>query len=283
MTQGNNSLNPLDVLSRATQAVPSVRYALGIAGVAAAAAIVTTLTQGYTRVTIIAVALLLLAMFVLYLFSLLVTSHSTSIHAAGVVLLWAIVLFVITFMGFTATAAAMGWPCNWAEFLRFHSSCDQPTSQPPPSHANGVAPAPDYANGIEARAAKVCGGLVSGQINTHGSIQVDDLSVKGDTNGSITIAKNGVDIGTVAKGSYEQYTTCLLQVMRILSVNNPGGPSAPAPKPCRIPNNGVERYTREFDVNRDSGWRGGGTGYSTSNWCNELIASLRGEHPQPRT
>jgi hypothetical protein len=56
-------------------------------------------------------------------------------------------------------------------------------------------------------------------------------------------------------------------------------PATPAPRACRIRTNGIERYGREFDVPRDSGWRGGGSGYSTGNWCAELIASLRSEHP----
>ena len=58
-----------------------------------------------------------------------------------------------------------------------------------------------------------------------------------------------------------------------------GNAAAKVSKTCRIPSNGVERYGRAFDVNRDSGWRGGGTGYSTGDWCAELKAALLGEHP----
>jgi hypothetical protein len=62
-------------------------------------------------------------------------------------------------------------------------------------------------------------------------------------------------------------------------VVNPGNAPAKVSKACRIPSNGVERYGRGFEVNRDSGWRGGGTGYSSSDWCRDLTAVLRGEHP----
>ena len=33
-------------------------------------------------------------------------------------------MFVLIFMAFTTTSAAIGWPCNWALFLNFHSSCE---------------------------------------------------------------------------------------------------------------------------------------------------------------
>jgi hypothetical protein len=42
----------------------------------------------------------------------------------------------------------------------------------------------------------------------------------------------------------------------------------------------ISAYGREYDVNRDSGWRGGGNGYSTGNWCNDLKGMLQGEHPR---
>jgi hypothetical protein len=130
--------DPLSILREAIRAVPSVSFALGIAGVAAAAAIVTTLTRGYSGITIIAVSLVFVGMFVLFLFSMLVRSKSPAIHYAGMVLMWAVTLFIIIFMGFTTTAAAGGWPCNWAQFLGFHSSCEAVISPP---QTPAVAPA----------------------------------------------------------------------------------------------------------------------------------------------
>jgi hypothetical protein len=54
--------------------------------------------------------------------------------------------------------------------------------------------------------------------------------------------------------------------------------ASPAPpKACRNPSHGVERFLREFDVTRDSGWRGGG--YDQGRWCSDVIAILRGEFP----
>ncbi len=127
------------ILEQATAQVPAVRYAMGLAGIAAAAAIVTTLTNGYSGITTLAVGLLIVAMIVLYLFSYLVQSKSKSVHYAGMTLMWAVVLVVIIFMGFTATAVAFSWPCNWAMIMKFRLSCGTPigpesvTSGPPPS------------------------------------------------------------------------------------------------------------------------------------------------------
>ena len=115
---------PLSILSKAIEAVPAVRYALGVVGIAAAVAIVVTLANGYSHITILSIALMVVGMFVLFLFSLLVSSKSPSVHFAGLVLTWGVTLFVLIFMVFTATAAAIGWPCNWAMFLNFHSTCE---------------------------------------------------------------------------------------------------------------------------------------------------------------
>jgi hypothetical protein len=123
--------SPLSILSRSIEAVPAVRYALGIAGIAAAVSIITTFANGYSHATLISIALTIIGMFVIYLFSLLVSSKSPSIHLAGLVMMWGVIMFVLIFMAFTTTSAAVGWPCNWALFLNFHSSCESPAS---PAH-----------------------------------------------------------------------------------------------------------------------------------------------------
>ena len=52
---GGGAPTPLQVLNLARQAVPAVNYALGVAGIAAAAAIV-TLFLGWTKASIVLVA-----------------------------------------------------------------------------------------------------------------------------------------------------------------------------------------------------------------------------------
>lgn len=115
--------NPILVIREATKSVPAVRYALGIAAIAAAASLVATFTGGYERASVIIMGLLFVGMVLLFVFSVLVRADSTAVRLAAVVLLWSSTAFFVLFLGFTATAAATGWPCNWADFLSFRSSC----------------------------------------------------------------------------------------------------------------------------------------------------------------
>jgi len=115
---------PWSILTKATAQVPAVRYAIGVAGIAAAVAIATTLTKGYSSVTILAVGLLFAAMVALYLFSMLVSSNTKATRYAGIALVWSVVLFNIIVMIFTMTSVAMNWPCNWMKILSLPGSCD---------------------------------------------------------------------------------------------------------------------------------------------------------------
>lgn len=65
--------------------------------------------------------------------------------------------------------------------------------------------------------------------------------------------------------------------VQISGSNNVVNPAA-IPKPCRDKTHGVESYGRTFEVDRYSNWMGGG--YSQDPWCNEVLAGLRGEHPE---
>jgi hypothetical protein len=133
--------DPWSVLKYATDQVPALRYAIGVAGIAGAASIVATFTQGYSIVTTVSVGLLIVGMVVLYLFARLATSKAKAVHNAGLVLMWAVVAFVIAFMVFTTTAVAAGWPCNWAELLHLRTSCVAPWPMLPKPSSPVPAPA----------------------------------------------------------------------------------------------------------------------------------------------
>jgi hypothetical protein len=113
---GGGAPTPLEVLNLARQAVPAVNYALGVAGIAAAGAII-TLFLGWTKASIVLIVLIFIGMVLLFLFSQLVISKSRSNQIAGAVLLWAVLLFFISFLVFTVTAFAGEWPRPWATFL----------------------------------------------------------------------------------------------------------------------------------------------------------------------
>jgi hypothetical protein len=70
------ALDPVAIINAARQAVPAVDYALGVAGVAAAGAIIGGLL-GYTRVSIIVLGGILVAMILLFAFARLVAAQSS--------------------------------------------------------------------------------------------------------------------------------------------------------------------------------------------------------------
>jgi hypothetical protein len=119
-TAGQIPLWPLEVLSAARKAVPAVDYALGAAGVAVAAAIVTFLL-GRGQVACIILGAMLVAMILLFSFAKLISSRAPSVVRSGIVLLWAVTAFFCTFLVFTVSAVAFAWPPTWAAILGLHS------------------------------------------------------------------------------------------------------------------------------------------------------------------
>lgn len=122
----SNGPDPLTVIDKAIKAVPPVRYALGLAGIAAAAALIGIFVRGFTVNTAIVIVAVLVGMILLFVFSSLVMSgeNSKSSKLAGMFLMWAITLLFVGTLGMTATAAGWGVPCNWAKLLNFPSRCD---------------------------------------------------------------------------------------------------------------------------------------------------------------
>ncbi|WP_143278680.1 SH3 domain-containing protein [Bradyrhizobium sp. Y36] len=110
------ALLPLEVLNTARRAVPVVDFALGAAGIAAAGAIVVGFL-GYSRATFVIFGGMLIAMLLLIVCARLLSARSAPILAAGIAMVWAVALFFITFLVFTATAVAMKWPNVWASLL----------------------------------------------------------------------------------------------------------------------------------------------------------------------
>lgn len=112
--------SPLAILNAARRAVPAVDFALGAAGIAAAGAIIVGLL-GDGRAAVIILGGVFIAMLLLFAFARLVAAQNRSAILAGVVLLWAVTLFFCTFLLFTTTAVAVGWPPAWASLLGLQS------------------------------------------------------------------------------------------------------------------------------------------------------------------
>ena len=129
MMNGSQSyLSPMALLDKARKAVPAVNYALGVAGIAAAAAMVSWLV-GKNNSGIILLSSSFVGMILLFIFSKLVVSTAPSIQFAGVVLVWMILVFFATFLLFTTTAFVLTWPCNWAELLGVTTKCSVSVGQ----------------------------------------------------------------------------------------------------------------------------------------------------------
>jgi hypothetical protein len=92
----------------------------------------------------------------------------------------------------------------------------------------------DVAHGqdtVEVRAAKVCAGVGQSGWDAQGPLKVDNLSVQGDVNGSITVKRDGVDLGKIDKGTYQDYTSCLIEITKLLL---PPPPPPVSPKPRKV-------------------------------------------------
>ncbi len=123
------SWSPMAILDKARKAVPAVNYALGIAGIAAAAAMLSFLV-GNSNSSIILISSSFVGMILLFIFSKLVVSSAPSVQFAGVTLVWVVLVFFATFLVFTTTAFVLTWPCNWARVLGVTSECSMIAKEP---------------------------------------------------------------------------------------------------------------------------------------------------------
>jgi hypothetical protein len=110
------NFSPLVILNAARKAVPVVDFALAVAGVAAAGAIV-GLFVGFNQTGVIVLSGTFIAMILLYAFSILAASNSKAIAPAGVIVVYAVIFFFCTFLFLTITAFVANWPLAMARFL----------------------------------------------------------------------------------------------------------------------------------------------------------------------
>jgi hypothetical protein len=130
---------PTGILQTAIAQVPSVKYALGIAGIAAAGALVTRFL-GYDRASIIIIGGTFVAMILLYVFSSMVASKSDAATFPGIILLYAVIFFFCCFLAFTVTAFSFTWPLPWAIFIGAASTPPTPPPLPPRLTTDHVGP-----------------------------------------------------------------------------------------------------------------------------------------------
>ena len=108
----------IDAFNSARQAVPAVGFAVGASAVAALAALALA-PFGYLRAAGSIVAGMLVALVLVIAFARLLSSRNSALALAGLVTVWSVALFFITFLVFTATAVAFRWPPQWASLIGF--------------------------------------------------------------------------------------------------------------------------------------------------------------------
>jgi hypothetical protein len=142
------NLSPIKILNSARSAVPIVDFALAAAGVAAAASMIGFFV-GFGRSSIIILAATFVAMILLYVFSVLAASHSASVAPAGIMLVYAIVIFFCSFLLLTITSFVARWPPALVYFLRIDDSSVGQSDSEIPRHLSDVHSAELRATNID--------------------------------------------------------------------------------------------------------------------------------------
>lgn len=121
--------NPLEVLREAIKAVPSVRYALGVAGVFAAIAIIVSFNLGF-KAGVFGFASMLIAMTVLLVFANVALQNPAEFRWPGKVLIWFSIFFVIATAILLATSVFFARPLDLRSLLNIPTPV-QPATIPP--------------------------------------------------------------------------------------------------------------------------------------------------------
>lgn len=125
-----NTYNPIALLRHATRAVPAVRYATGLVGIAAAAIIIRALVGDVPVASMLLVAgVMILAMAMLVIFAASADAPKKRRSAVGMAFLWAACLFTIFFMSITVTAVTFGWPKGWAHTILPTQAVEEPLAE----------------------------------------------------------------------------------------------------------------------------------------------------------
>jgi hypothetical protein len=108
---------PFAILRAATQAVPAVKWALGVAGVISATALVKVFFVSVGAALLAGFGMLVL-MVILVLFAAATRAKSSVLIVPAMVLTWALLVLVIFSSVFTVSAAFFGWPKPLQELIK---------------------------------------------------------------------------------------------------------------------------------------------------------------------
>lgn len=108
--------SPIAVYGKAVAAVPSLKYALGVAGVVAAATIAYNLSHEDPRRAILAFIFVLAGMYLLLIFAS-AGKVGPIIRGPVITVVWALTILFVASLVLTLLAYAAGAPCGWATLV----------------------------------------------------------------------------------------------------------------------------------------------------------------------
>ena len=73
------------------------------------------------------------------------------------------------------------------------------------------------ADGVQARAERVCRLIGQSDTRVEGAFHLDDLNVQRELNGTVTLKRGGIKLGEIAQKSYVDHTVCLVEVIALIS------------------------------------------------------------------
>lgn len=140
-----DALNPITVLREAIRAVPAVKYALGIAGIVSAIAIVIGGFRIDLRIAIFGTVIMFVLMTVLVLFARLSTTSHHALGIAVIVLVWFSLLLTMSTATGLFTSVFFHWPLDLGRWLLptptmsdNHYSNSKPESNAPPDDVRTI-------------------------------------------------------------------------------------------------------------------------------------------------
>jgi TIR domain len=136
------SFDPKKILRQAIRAVPAVKFALGVAGIAAAVAIVAGFSAGY-KVAVLGTIIMLGLMFGLVSFSYFAFKSGDAIKPLALFLAWTCVILTSVTSVFIVTAFFFDWPRPLEAYIRpgpSPSPIPLPTPSPTPAREHSPTP-----------------------------------------------------------------------------------------------------------------------------------------------
>jgi hypothetical protein len=141
-TMNNNFTPPqsglLGIIKSAIEAVPAVRYALGVAGIGAAVALVAGFAKDF-KVAVFGIIIMFVLMTVLVVFSRFVVIAAGGVQLLALVLAWAFVIIIIAAVFLLFTSFFLEWPHPITHYF------GGPAPTPTPVSVTNYTPTPSVA------------------------------------------------------------------------------------------------------------------------------------------